>query len=121
MYHSLYYLSKTCVYFIQLFDNNFGFTDTSIVIFGVTHKERVMTYETKLIYQPEKTTSMVISRARALYLDDAVAEMLDDMKEFFLDKEPSTYIDDLTVASMRESVVSHTPVEYWIKKFGWSF
>jgi len=80
-----------------------------------------MTYETKLIYQPEKTTSMVISRARALYLDDAVAEMLDDMKEFFLDKEPSTYIDDLTVASMRESVVAHTPVEYWIKKFGWSF
>jgi hypothetical protein len=64
---------------------------------------------------------MVISRATALYLDDAVALMMDDMKEFFYEKDPSTYINDLTVASMRESVVSHTPVEYWIKKFGWSF
>jgi hypothetical protein len=54
-------------------------------------------------------------------LDDAVALMMDDMKEFFYEKDPSTYINDLTVASMRESVVSHTPVEYWIKKFGWSF
>lgn len=80
-----------------------------------------MTYETKLIYQPEATSQMVISRATALYLDDAVAQMMDDMKEFFYNKEPSTYINDLTVAAMRESVVSHTPVEYWIKKFGWSF
>jgi hypothetical protein len=80
-----------------------------------------MTYETKLIYQPEATSQMVISRATALYLDDAVALMMDDMKEFFYEKDPSTYINDLTVASMRESVVSHTPVEYWIKKFGWSF
>jgi hypothetical protein len=64
---------------------------------------------------------MAISRATALYLDDAVALMMDDMKEFFYEKDPSTYINDLTVASMRESVVSHTPVEYWIKKFGWSF
>jgi hypothetical protein len=80
-----------------------------------------MTYETKLIYQPEEATSMVISRATALYLDDAVAQMMDDMKEFFYEKEPSTYLNDLTVSSMRDSVVSMTPVEYWVKKFGWSF
>jgi hypothetical protein len=80
-----------------------------------------MTYETKLIYQPEETTSMVISRARALYLDDAVAQMMDDMKEFFYEKDPSTYLNDLTVSSMRDSVISMTPVEYWVKKFGWSF
>jgi hypothetical protein len=80
-----------------------------------------MTYEAKLIYQPEKTNSMVISRATALYLDDAVSEMMDDMKEFFLDKDPSTYLNDLTVAAMRDSVVTMTPVEYWVKKFGWSF
>lgn len=80
-----------------------------------------MTYETKLIYQPEETTSMVISRARALYLDDAVALMMDDMKEFFHEKEPSTYLNDLTVSSMRDSVIALTPVEYWVKKFGWSF
>jgi|LakMenEpi03Aug12_release.lakeMendotaPanAssembly.Ray.scaffolds.fasta_scaffold66120_6 hypothetical protein len=80
-----------------------------------------MTYETKLIYQPEDDTSMVISRATALYLDDAVALMMDDMKEFFYGKDPSTYINELSVSAMRESVVSTTPVEYWIKKFGWSF
>lgn len=80
-----------------------------------------MTYETKLIYQPEATSSMVISRARDLYLDDAVSQMMDDMKEFFYEKDPSTYIDDLTVTVMRDSVETHTPVEYWIKKFGWSF
>ena len=80
-----------------------------------------MTYETKMHYQPEASTSMVISRATALYLDDAVAEMMDDMKEFFLNKDPSTYINDLTVAAMRGAVISHTPVEYWVKKFGWSF
>jgi len=80
-----------------------------------------MTYETKLIYQPEASSQMVISRATALYLDDAVAQMMDDMKEFFLNKDPSTYVDDLTVAAMRGAVVSHTPVEYWVKKFGWSF
>jgi hypothetical protein len=80
-----------------------------------------MTYETKLIYQPEEASSMVISRARALFLDDAVSEMMDDMKEFFLDQEPSTYMNDLTVAAMRDSVVTMTPVEYWVKKFGWSF
>lgn len=80
-----------------------------------------MTYETKLIYQPQASTSMVISRATALYLDDAVAEMMDDMKEFFLNKDPSTYLNDLTVAAMRGAVISHTPVEYWVKKFGWSF
>ncbi len=80
-----------------------------------------MTYETKLIYQPEASSQMVISRATALYLDDAVAEMMDDMKEFFLNKDPSTYMNDLTVAAMRGAVISHTPVEYWVKKFGWSF
>lgn len=80
-----------------------------------------MTYETKLIYQPQASTSMVISRATALYLDDAVAEMMDDMKEFFLNKDPSTYLNDLTVAAMRGAVISHTPVEYWVKKFGWRF
>ena len=80
-----------------------------------------MTYETKLIYQPEASSQMVISRATALYLDDAVSLMMDDMKEFFLNKEQSTYVNDLTVAAMRGAVVSHTPVEYWIKKFGWSF
>jgi len=80
-----------------------------------------MTYETKLIYQPEASTSMVISRATALYLDDAVSEMMDDMKEFFLNKDPSTYLNDLTVSAMRGAVISHTPVEYWVKKFGWSF
>lgn len=80
-----------------------------------------MTYETKLIYQPENASTMVISRASNLYLDDAVAEMMDDMKEFFLNKEPHTYLNDLTVSAMRDSVVSLTPVEYWVKKFGWSF
>ena len=80
-----------------------------------------MTYETRLIYQPEKSNQMVISRATALYLDDAVSLMMDDMKEFFLNKDPSTYMNDLTVAAMRGAVISHTPVEYWVKKFGWSF
>lgn len=80
-----------------------------------------MTYEVKLIYRPTDTTSMVISRASGIYLDDAVAEMLDDIRDFFYNQDPKSYVDDLVVASLKESVVHHTPVQYWIEKFGWSF
>lgn len=80
-----------------------------------------MTYETKLIYRPKETHSMVISKATAMYLDDAVSQMMDDMRDFFYNKDPDTYIKDLTVSCMRDSVISHTPVEYWLQKFGWSY
>jgi hypothetical protein len=80
-----------------------------------------MTYETKLIYRSEETHSMVISKATAIYLDDAVSQMMDDMRDFFYNKDPDTYLKDLTVSCMRESVITYTPVEYWLEKFGWSY
>ena len=54
-------------------------------------------------------------------LDEAMAYLLDDIREFMRKEESIDWWDDVLVIVDHDHVKTSYPFDYWAKRFGWSF
>ena len=53
--------------------------------------------------------------------EEAVAILMDELREFTSSWEDSSWWDDVIVSIQHDHVITNYPFEFWAKHFGWSF
>ena len=81
-----------------------------------------MTYVVEAIYYPQIALKpMDIGYSEGKTLEETMAALMDDVREFMRDEEETSWWEDTTITVLHDHVKTNYPFEYWAKHFGWSY
>lgn len=81
-----------------------------------------MTFTAKATYYPDQALAPInFGACEGESRDDAVAILLDDIREFMRREESSDWWDDIIVSIHHDNIITNYPFEYWAKHFAWSY
>lgn len=81
-----------------------------------------MTYTATATYFPIQALAPIkFGPCEDKTLDDSVAILMDDIREFMRREESTEWWDDIILTVQHDNVITNYPFEYWAKKFAWSY
>ena len=81
-----------------------------------------MTYIAKADYYPVQALAPIqFGPCNGRNLNDAVAILMDDIREFMRREESTNWWDDIVLSVEHDHIVTNYPFEYWAKQFAWSY
>lgn len=81
-----------------------------------------MTYKTTATYFPMQAIKPIeFGPCNGKTLDDAMAILMDDIREFMRRETSNNWWDDIILNVQHDHIITHYPFEYWAKKFAWSY
>lgn len=81
-----------------------------------------MTFTATATYFPVQALAPIkFGACEGKTLDDAMAILLDDIREFMRREESNDWWDDIIVTVQHDHIKTNYPFDYWAKHFAWSY